>query len=147
MVEREALRGQHALRRDLHYANQATVRSRHLEQHHTARLSSRWVRSGVRSPTCSAIVHPLRFGTWLIIAAYTQLRRLRYHVADLQLPWEKPCAPHQLTPGRVRRRFRAAHAAVGTPASDPKPCGRSPGRPTGTPRGPTPRHPALKKTT
>jgi len=85
--------------------------------------------------------------TWLIIAAYTQLRRLRYHVADLQLPWEKPCAPHQLTPGRVRRRFRAAHAAVGTPASDPKPCGRSPGRPTGTPRGPTPRHPALKKTT
>ena len=28
----------------------------------TARLSSRCVRSGVRSPTCSAMLHPFRFG-------------------------------------------------------------------------------------
>jgi hypothetical protein len=28
-----------------------------------ARLSSRWVRSGVLSPACSAIVHPLRLGS------------------------------------------------------------------------------------
>jgi hypothetical protein len=35
----------------------------------TARLSSRWVLSGVRSPACSAIVYPLRRGSWLISAA------------------------------------------------------------------------------
>ena len=28
-----------------------------------ARLSSRWVRSGVLSPACLAIVHPLRLGS------------------------------------------------------------------------------------
>jgi hypothetical protein len=36
---------------------------------HTARLSSRWVLSGARSPACSAIVHPLRLGIRLISAA------------------------------------------------------------------------------
>src|SRR6516164_3509326 len=35
---------------------------------HTARLSSRWVLSGARSPACAAIVHPLRRGIWLIPA-------------------------------------------------------------------------------
>ena len=35
----------------------------------TARLSSRWVLSGVRSPACAAIVHPFRRGIWLITAA------------------------------------------------------------------------------
>jgi hypothetical protein len=36
---------------------------------HTARLSSRWVLSGARSPACAAIVHPLRLGIGLISAA------------------------------------------------------------------------------
>jgi hypothetical protein len=35
----------------------------------TARLSSRWVLSGVRSPACAAIVHPFRRGIGLITAA------------------------------------------------------------------------------
>jgi hypothetical protein len=35
----------------------------------TARLSSRWVLSGVRSPECSAIVHPLRLDRPSIKAA------------------------------------------------------------------------------
>ena len=35
---------------------------------HTARLSSRCARSGARSPACSAIVHPLRFGSPLTSA-------------------------------------------------------------------------------
>jgi hypothetical protein len=39
------------------------------EVSHTARLSSRWVLSGARSPACAAIVHPLRLGIWLITAA------------------------------------------------------------------------------
>jgi hypothetical protein len=33
-----------------------------------ARFSSRWVRSGLRSPACSAIVHPFRFGSSLASA-------------------------------------------------------------------------------
>ncbi|MGW0885909.1 NF041680 family putative transposase [Streptomyces sp. NPDC002671] len=82
--------------------------------------------------------------TWLIIAAYTQLRLARALVADHRLPWEKPLPPARLTPGRVRRRFRHVQAAVGTPANPPQPCGRSAGRPQGTRRGPAPRHPAVK---
>lgn len=84
--------------------------------------------------------------TWLIIAAYTQLRLARGLVTDLRLPWEKPLPAHRLTPGRVRRAFRSVHAVVGTPASPPQPCGHSPGRPRDTIRGPAPRHPAIKTT-
>ena len=84
--------------------------------------------------------------TWAVAAAYTQLRLARTIVTDLRLPWEQPLAPDQLTPERVRRRFRAVLAVVGTPASAPKPHGRSPGRPRGTLRGPAPRYPAIKLT-
>jgi hypothetical protein len=84
--------------------------------------------------------------TWAVVAGYTQLRLARTILTDLRLPWEQPLASHQLTPERVRRRFRAVLAIVGTPASAPKPHGRSPGRPRGTLRGPAPRHPAIKLT-
>jgi hypothetical protein len=82
--------------------------------------------------------------TWAVAAAYGQLRLARGLVSDLRLPWERPLAPERLTPARVRRRFRAVLAAVGTPASAPKSHGRSPGRPKGSLRGPAPRHPAVK---
>src|SRR5512132_2014960 len=84
--------------------------------------------------------------TWAVAAGYTRLRLARTIVTDLRLPWEQPLAPDQLTPERVRRRFRAVLAVVGTPASAPKPHGRSPGRPRGTLRGPAPRYPAIKLT-
>ncbi|HYB35606.1 MAG TPA: hypothetical protein VEF72_07395, partial [Mycobacterium sp.] len=35
--------------------------------------------------------------TWLIAAAYTQLRLARPLVADQRLPWEKPAKPGKLT--------------------------------------------------
>jgi hypothetical protein len=35
---------------------------------HDARLSNRCIRSGLRSPACSAIVHPFRFGISLASA-------------------------------------------------------------------------------
>ncbi|KOT60422.1 MULTISPECIES: NF041680 family putative transposase [Streptomyces] len=82
--------------------------------------------------------------TWLVLAAYTQLRLARLLVADQRLPWEKPLPSAQLTPGRVRRRFRHVLATVGTPANPPQPCGHSTGRPPGTRRGPAPRYPAVK---
>jgi hypothetical protein len=83
--------------------------------------------------------------TWLIVAAYTQLRLARPWVADRHLPWERPLAPAKLTPPRVRRAVSALLPAVGTPAAAPKPCGRSPGRPKGSRSGRARRYPALKK--
>ncbi len=83
--------------------------------------------------------------TWLILAAYTQLRLARGIVADRRLPWEKPLPPPKLTPTRVLRNFASLLPALGTPASAPKPCGRSPGRPEGSRSGPAKRYPAVKK--
>jgi hypothetical protein len=83
--------------------------------------------------------------TWLVVAAYTQLRLARPWIADRRLPWERPLAPGQLTPCRVRRALSALLPLVGTPARAPKPCGRSPGRPKGSRSGRATRYPALKK--
>ena len=83
--------------------------------------------------------------TWLVVAAYTQLRLARGLVADDRLPWERPCDPARLTPTRVRRGFRRLRAAIGTPASPPKYRKAGPGRPKGTRRPPRTRYPALKK--
>jgi hypothetical protein len=83
--------------------------------------------------------------TWLVMAAYTQLRLARSWVADHRLPWERPLEPDKLTPARVRRALSALLPMVGTPASPPKPCGRSPGRPRGCRSGRATRYPVLKK--
>ena len=83
--------------------------------------------------------------TWLVVAAYTQLRLARGLVREHRLPWARPLAPAKLTPYRVRRALSGLLLTVGTPASPPKPCGRSPGRPPGRRSPPATRHPALKK--
>jgi hypothetical protein len=83
--------------------------------------------------------------TWLILAAYTQLRLARRVACDQRLPWERPRPAGRLTPGRVRRGFPQLLLALGSPASAPKPCGRSPGRPRGSHRGPATRYPTVKK--
>jgi DDE superfamily endonuclease len=83
--------------------------------------------------------------TWLVLAAYTQLRLARCVVSDRRLPWERPRPAGRLTPGRVRRGFPQLLAQLGSPASAPKPCGRSPGRPRGSRSGPAARHPTIKK--
>jgi len=83
--------------------------------------------------------------TWLILAAYTQLRLARGIVADRRLPWERPLAIQSLTPMRVLRSFATLLPLVGTPASEPKPRGRSPGRPKGRLSGRAKRYPAVKK--
>ncbi len=83
--------------------------------------------------------------TWLVVAAYTQLRLARPWLVDHRLPWERPLAPGKLTPSRVRRALSALLPMVGTPARAPKPCGRSPGRPMGSRSGRATRFPALKK--
>ena len=85
--------------------------------------------------------------TWLIAAAYTQLRLDRGHVADLRLPWDKRRDPTNLTPARVRRGFRRLCKLLGTPANPPKSDKAGPGRPKGTRRPPRTRYPAIKKAT
>lgn len=82
--------------------------------------------------------------TWLVLAAYAQLRLARIWIDDRRLPWERPQRPRRLTPTRALRGFATLLAVVGTPAEPPKPCGRSPGRPKGSRSGPAKRHPALK---
>ena len=83
--------------------------------------------------------------TWLIVAAYTQLRLARGLVADDRLPWQRPRAPDKLTPARVRRGFPRLRAHLGTPACPPKSTTAGPGRPKNTQRPPRTRYPAIKK--
>lgn len=83
--------------------------------------------------------------TWLVLAAYTQLRLARPYVADRRLPWEKVYDPGRLTPLRVHRVVSSLLGELGTPAKPPKPCGRSPGRPKGRLSGRAKLYPAVKK--
>jgi hypothetical protein len=83
--------------------------------------------------------------SWLIVAAFTQLRLARACVADSQLPWERHYAAGRLTPWRIHRAVSSLLPTLGTPAKPPKPCGRSPGRPKGRRSGRAKRYPALKK--
>jgi len=69
--------------------------------------------------------------SWLIVAAYLQLRPARACVADLRLPWEWRYIPGKLSPCRMRRVVLALFLNLGTPARLPRPCGRSPGCPKG----------------
>jgi len=85
--------------------------------------------------------------TWLVLAAYTQLRLARQLACDQRLAWERPRPPGQLSPYRVRRGFPRLLCVVGSPAAAPKPSGRSPGRPKDRRSGPALRHPAIKKPT
>jgi hypothetical protein len=79
--------------------------------------------------------------TWLVIAAYAQLRLTRPLAADLRRLWEKPTEPNKLTPARVRRGFRNLCTRAGSPAGAPKPSHHGPGRPPGSKnRRPATRH-------
>lgn len=79
--------------------------------------------------------------TWLVIAAYAQLRLARPLATDLRRPWEKPTPPNKLTPARVRRGFRNLRAKTGSPTRAPTPSRPGPGRPLGSKhRRPATRH-------
>ena len=83
--------------------------------------------------------------TWLLVLALWQLWLARSLVADQRLPWERPLAPGQLTPGRTRRAFAGLFAPLGTPARPPKPRGKAPGRRPGHAPGPRSRHPVARR--
>lgn len=69
--------------------------------------------------------------TWLILAAFTQLRLARPPAADLRRPWEKPTPPDKLAPARIRRGFRHLRPKATCPAGAPKLTRPGPGRPPG----------------
>ncbi|MDT0453675.1 hypothetical protein RM609_32030 [Streptomyces sp. DSM 40473] len=101
---------------------------RRFDVEHTFRLWKQtlgWTAPKLRSPEAAD-----RW-TWLVIAAYTQLRLARPLVRDLRHPWEKPAPPERLTPARVRRGFRNLRPTAGSPARAPKPSRPGPGRPPG----------------
>ena len=83
--------------------------------------------------------------TWLVVAAYTQLRLARGLVEDLRLPWEKRRHLSRLSPARVRRGFPRLRAQIGTPAHPPKFHKPGPGRPKGTQKPPRTRYPVVRK--
>jgi hypothetical protein len=83
--------------------------------------------------------------TWLVLAAYTQLRLARPICHDLRLPWEKPADPDRIPPRRVRRDFRRLRRLLGTPANPPKFSRPGPGRPPGSTRPPHDRYPTHHK--
>lgn len=79
----------------------------------------------------------------LMPLATWQLWLARDLVQDQPLPWQKPQAA--LTPGRVADSIAPLFAQLGTPTALPKPRGKSPGWPTGTPRPPKPYCPTIRK--
>jgi hypothetical protein len=116
---------------------------RRFDIEHTNRFTKNtlgWITPSLRTP------EQADRWTWLIVAAYTQLRLARGLVEDIRLPWERPRDRNQLTPARVRRGFRRLRATIATPASPPKSDKPGPGRPKGTRRPPRTRYPAIKKT-
>ena len=102
---------------------------RRFDLEHTFRLLKQtlgWTAPKIRTPDAAD-----RW-TWLIIAAYTQLRLARPLAADLRRPWERPAEPGRLTPARVRRGFRHLRAKTSRPAAAPKSSRPGPGRPPGS---------------
>jgi hypothetical protein len=117
---------------------------RRFDLEHTFRLFKQtlgWTAPKLRDPAAAD-----RW-TWLIIAAYTQLRLARTLTADLRRPWERPAPDGRLTPARVRRAFRYLQPKTTHPAGAPKPATPGPGRPPGSKnRRPAPRHDVGKRT-
>jgi hypothetical protein len=127
---------------DLDLAWRAYIRRFDLE--HTLRFCKQalgWVTPRVRHP------EQADRWTWLVLAAYTQLRLARQLAGDQRLPWERPRPQPRLSPVRVRRGFPQLLVRLGSPASAPKPAGCPPGRPKGRCSGPAMRYPAIKKPT
>jgi hypothetical protein len=102
---------------------------RRFDLEHTFRFFKQtlgWTAPKVRDP------HAADRWTWVVIAAFTQLRLARHLAPDLRRPWEPPAPEGRLTPARVRRGFRNLRAKTARPAGAPKPTTPGPGRPPGS---------------
>jgi hypothetical protein len=84
------------------------------------------------------------WSTLLVLASW-QLWLARAAAQDQPRPWQKPQAPGQMTPGRVQQAMGGVLAGMGTPASVPKPRGKSPGWAVGRVRRKRTRYQVVKK--
>jgi hypothetical protein len=116
---------------------------RRFDIEHTFRFCKQmlgWTRPRVRTAATGEL------WTWLIIAAYTQLRLARTLADQLRRPWEKSQSADRLSPTRVRRGFRRLQPKLARPARPPKATRPGPGRPKGSKnRHPAPRHDVGKR--
>lgn len=116
---------------------------RRFDIEHTFRFCKQtlgWTRPRIRAAASGEL------WTWLVIAAYTQLRLARVLADRLRRPWEKPQAADRLTPARVRRGYRRLRPILARPARPPKATRPGPGRPKGSKnRNPAPRHDVGKR--
>lgn len=90
---------------------------------------------------------------WQITAlAYTQLYLARTVAQSLPYPWERYLARYtteekvEASPSEVQRDWHRIIDQIGTPASVPKPRGKSPGRPRGQEQEKRKKQPVIKKT-
>ena len=117
---------------------------RRFDLEHTFRFFKQtlgWTRPRVRTP------QQADRWTWIILAAYTQLRLARSLTEDLRRPWEKPLIPAKLTPARVRRGFPRIRRTSTDPVAAPKTTRPGPGRPKGSAnKHRAPRYPVGKQT-
>jgi hypothetical protein len=116
---------------------------RRFDAEHTFRFIKQtlgWTRPRVRTP------QQADRWTWLVLAAYTQLRLARPLAEDLRRAWEPPLPADRLTPARVRRGFPRIQRTITRPAGAPKPARPGPGRPKGSTSPPAQRHPVGKAT-
>ena len=91
---------------------------------HDARFSSRWVRSGLRSPACSAIVHPFSFGssltsadTYLPACSHVSVRekhRRMEPISSARLRTARPAPDPKIEPQPGMSLEPAAVCAVGS---------------------------------
>jgi hypothetical protein len=65
-----------------------------------------------------------------------QLWLARDAVHDTPLPWQKAMTYSQLTPARIARGFASLLVRIGSPATEPKNRGKSPGWPNGRKKKP-----------
>jgi hypothetical protein len=88
---------------------------------HRAHIPFRLCKQRLRG-TCPEIRSPEAADrwTWLILAAFTELRLARPLAADLRRPWEKAGPPDRLTPARVGRDSRHLRPKAACPAEAPK---------------------------
>src|SRR5262245_23888625 len=81
----------------------------------------------------------------LMVIASWQLWLARSQAEDKPRPWQKPQPPEKMTPGRVHQAMGGVLARIGTPASEPKARGNSPGWSVGRIRAKRTRHEVVKK--
>jgi hypothetical protein len=124
---------------DLDVAWRAYARRSDLEHtHRFVEQSLGWTTPKIRTP------EQADRWTWLVIAAYTQLRLARTLVGEHRLPWQPPLPPNGRTPARVRRGYGHLLARLPRVARAPKPAGRPPGHPKSRRSTPPPRHPGIR---